>query len=167
MPGSTADAPPTLARLPGAARHVLRAPGDVREAISARLGVPLAASIGEVAAAGDWRALKLGPDEWVLAGPRGAHLPALCDTEASLVDVGAGTITIAVRGRGAADLLAHGCPRDLSALTPGHGARTVFDAITVVVWRTDDGFDVDVARSLAPHVEARLAEAAAQMRTGL
>lgn len=155
-------ADPAFTRAEPILRASLRCDAASAAAVAEALGIPLGASIGEIAEAGDRRSLKLGPDEWVLIAPRAAGAladPFGAERPGSLVDISNREVTFVLPGASAEDLLAHGCPRDLSRMEPGRGARTVFDGVSVVLWRFADRFEMDVWRSYAPFVEALLGAA--------
>lgn len=175
LPADAAETGPVaLAVDDAAARFCLRvAPGD-RAAASEALGLDLPARIGERVRAGEREALCLGPDEWVIHAPAGereaiaAASAALADVPHSLVDVSERERAIRLDGARAADLLAVGCPLDLSRLAPGRGTRTVFDGVTVVLRReAEDRFVLEAWRSYAPHVWQVLATANRELAAGL
>lgn len=154
-----------LRELAPAARFSLRiAPADAPAAGRA-LGLDLPGRIGMRAEAGGREALRLGPDEWVVVAPE-ADAAAMAEAMAAIfetaphafVEVSDREVTIALEGPLAAELLAIGCPRDLERVAPGEGRRTVFDGVTVVLWRdAPDRFRLDVWRSFHPHVRDLLA----------
>lgn len=158
----------TASALPPVARFSLRARAEDAAALSAALGLDLPARIGACATVGGVAALKLGPDEWTLQAPEAdaGRLAALsAPVPHSLVDVSDRELSFAIRGPRAADLMTIGCPRDLDAVAPGEGRRTVFDGVTVVLWREGpQAFRIDVWRSYAPHVRALLDRGLAELR---
>lgn len=148
---------------PPAGRMVLRARGDLaalNAALGVALGVALPTVIGRRAGAADLQALCLGPDEWMLNLPpdRVSAISTACGALAaqhphSLVDVSGREITLLVDGPRAAELLTIGCARDIEAIPVGEGRRTVFDGVTVILWRDDAAvFRLDIWNSFAPHV---------------
>ncbi|WP_420393081.1 sarcosine oxidase subunit gamma [Acuticoccus sp.] len=155
--------PVPVRELPAVARFSLRARPAERMAAATALRVGLEDKVGRIAEAGARRTLCLGPDEWAVHGARddgpaiGAALATVAGT--ALVDVSDREVTLSVEGARAAELLAYGCPRDLARMPPGRGARTVFEGVTVVLWRWPDRIDVDVWRSFAPFVRDVLAAA--------
>lgn len=159
--------PAGLTRAEPVLRASLRCAAADAPAVAEALGVPLGGAIGEIAAAADGRrSLKLGPDEWVLVAPRDAGPladPFGAERAGSLVDISHREVTFVLPDPAAEELLAHGCPRDLSQMAPGRGARTVFDGVSVVLWRFDDRFEMDVWRSYAPFVEALLSAAQSEL----
>lgn len=167
-----AAGPVTVRELPPSARFSLRLAEGAQDAAGEVLGLTLPRAIGDTTTGGSVRALRLGPDEWVLVAPQAEHARIAGSFEtfhrpASLVDISHREVTFAIDGPAAVDLLAHGCPRDLDRLAPGRGVRTVFDGVGVVVWRFDDRFEVDVWRSFAPFLVALLDAAAREMASGL
>lgn len=116
-------------------------------------------------------ALRLGPDEWLLlAGdaPAAVILPVLEAARgaapASLVDVSDRQIGLDVDGPTALALLAEGCPLDLDSFPLDGCTRTLFGKVEVVLWRrAADWWRIEVARSLAPHLEAHFAAVAADL----
>lgn len=147
------SAPVTIRALAPAARFMLRAEDD---------GAP----VGAIAQRGAFRALKLGPDEWMLEGPDGAA-PDAPDAW-SLVDVTDREIGFVVEGPEAATLIATACPRDLRAFAPGRCARTLFAELTVVLIRdSDTRFTLLCWRSFAGHMQHHLEAARRELEAGL
>jgi sarcosine oxidase subunit gamma len=136
-------------------------------------GLTLPTRIGERSADGARTALCLGPDEWLVEAPAGdaAALRALLAgtaTPLSAVEVSDREITYALEGPVVLDLLATGCPRDLTKLPVGSGTRTLFDSAQVVLTReAEDRFHLTVWRSFAPHVRAILGHAERELAAGL
>ena len=159
------------------ARFALRVAQPNVAAASEAFGVDLPETIGHRAAGEGRQALCLGPDEWVLHVPEAdegerqaivAAFAALAPTPHSLVDVSERERAIRLDGPAAAELLAVGCPIDLSRLQPGRGTRTVFDGVTVVLRReSDERFILEAWRSYVPHVWQVLVVANRQLATGL
>ncbi|MBU2959479.1 sarcosine oxidase subunit gamma [Citreicella sp. C3M06] len=126
----------------------------------AALGLSLGGPLGSRASAGERETLRLGPDEWMLhtsladAGAVEAALSALYATQPhSLVNVSAREVSFVIDGPRAAELLTLGCPRDIAKIAPGSGRRTVFDGVTVILWRdAPDAFRIDCWNSFAPHI---------------
>ncbi|UOM34998.1 sarcosine oxidase subunit gamma [Acuticoccus sp. I52.16.1] len=155
-------------RLAPLGRFSLRLDEADREAAAAAIAVPLGGRIGTIAEAGARRSLRLAPDEWFLAVPL-QDVTSVADAWAgagivgSLVEITNREVSFAIAEPVAEDVLAHGCPRDLSAMAPGRGARTVFDGVDVVLWRFEDRFEMDLWPSFAPFVEALLRAATREM----
>lgn len=161
-PGVVIETPAArVSVLPASGRLSLRARGDLAP-LQAALGLTLPAKIGQ-RATGGIEALRLGPDEWTLLMPPGdvARITAALATVPlphSLTDISAREVTLLIEGPRAAELLTLGCPRDPESIAPGEGRRTVFDGLTVVLWRdAPDRFRMDVWNSFAAHAAHLLA----------
>lgn len=167
-----ANAPVLVEELAPAARFSLRVRPENRAALSQALGLDLPARIGDRSGAEGREALCLGPDEWLIVAPDSAvavdAAAIYADVPHSLTEISDREITLRLTGPAVLDLLATGCPRDVSALAEGRGCRTVFDSATVTLWRDGEAeFRMDVWRSFAPHVRALLALAEAELKAGL
>ncbi|ETA49637.1 sarcosine oxidase subunit gamma family protein [Ponticoccus alexandrii] len=144
-------------------RLSLRARGELAP-FGQALGIALPLSIGQRASEGETEIIRLGPDEWSIITPvtqratiEAAFAAIYAEHPHSLVDVSGREVTFAIEGPRAAEILTLGCPRDIATILPGQGRRTVFDGVTVVLWRdTPDSFRMDVWQSFAPHVLALL-----------
>ncbi|WP_102108662.1 sarcosine oxidase subunit gamma [Oceaniglobus roseus] len=166
---------PAIEVLPPAARFSLRARPAQAEVLGRALGLTLPGRVGERTGEAGREAMCLGPDEWVILAPEedgAAIVQALADAygEAphALADISDREIRFRVSGKGTLDLMAMGCPRDVSAIAPGRGARTVFDGATVVLWRDgEEDVRLDVWRSFAPHVRDLLETGRAELAAGL
>lgn len=154
-------------------RLSLRVKPAHRAVLAQALGLDLPARIGARARSAGAEALCLGPDEWLLTAPQGTDLatPARAvrpTAPHSLVDISDREITLRLSGPAVLDLLATGCPRNLSAMPMGSAARTIFDSATVILWRDGKAeFRLDVWRSFAPHVRLLLAQAQQEIAAGL
>ncbi|HSI40661.1 MAG TPA: sarcosine oxidase subunit gamma family protein [Xanthobacteraceae bacterium] len=159
----------TLRRLPELARLAFRGREAAIGPAGEAFGVALPRQACRFDAAGERRALWLGPDEWLLTAPD-AEGPALfAAIEAAtaglphaLVDVGARSIGIEVVGPEAAFVLNQGCPLDLAldAFPVGMCTRTVLGKVEIVLLRTaPETFEIDVWRSFASYVWSYLIEA--------
>jgi heterotetrameric sarcosine oxidase gamma subunit len=112
-------------------------------------------------------ALWLGPDEWLLLAPdsQAETIRQAVETltvPASIVDVSHRTVSITIFGSRSTWCLNAFCALDLdpSAFPRGACTRTLFGKAEIVLWRIDhEGFQIEVARSLAPYVWACLEEA--------
>ncbi len=154
----------TVSLLAPVVRFSLRVGADERDALSSALSVPLPARIGQCSRQGETEILSLGPDEWLVlaseskaAGIMEACAAIYADAPHSLTDISDREVTLLVEGPKADELMTLGCPRDLDHLPEGEARRTVFDGVSVVLWR--DGlqrFRIDVWRSFAPHVMSLL-----------
>ena len=104
--------------------------------------------------------MRIGPDEWILHGSKEAAASAVAALAGlyashphSLVDVSGREVSFVIEGPRAAELLTMGCPRDIETILPGSGRRTVFDGVTVILWRdAADRFRMDLWHSFAPHL---------------
>lgn len=144
-------------------RLSLRARGDLGK-INAALGVALPASIGERTRLDDMEIVCLGPDEWVLVLPLeqvAAVSAKLADVYPdhphSLVDFSARELSFEISGPKAVDLMTIGCPRDMDTFPVDTARRTVFDGVSVVLWRdAEDRFRMNAWNSFAPFVAQTL-----------
>lgn len=145
--------------LDASARFSLRVGQGDLAALSDALGLALPTKIGQRSVTGTAEAMCLGPDEWVIVAPDEAatQIEAACaavydHAPHSLTAISDREVTVRIDGPRAAELLTLGCPRDLDAILPGDGRRTVFDGVSVVLWRdAAQEFRLDVWRSFAPH----------------
>jgi sarcosine oxidase subunit gamma len=99
--------------------------------------------------------LWLGPDEWLVLGGREEDFPGAD----AVVDVSANRVAFELAGRGAADVLARGCPLDLhpSAFPPGRCAQTLVAKAQVVLHRPEhDRLTLLVRPSFAPYLRSWL-----------
>jgi sarcosine oxidase subunit gamma len=154
---------------PFATRLTLRGGGDVVRAVAKVFGIaPPTKPMGS-AEAGERAALWQGPDEWLLLAEEGATdlagqlETALASVFHSLVDVSHRQVGIVLEGPAAARLLAAGCPLDLDlrAFPAGMSTRTLLVKAEIGLWRrAEEGFRLEVARSVAPYVARILNEAA-------
>ena len=147
--------------LPPAARLALRADGDGAAQCAEAVGFALPDRVGHSTSKGTRRAMKLGPDEYLLLDTKAAArlAPALANPAVSAVDVSHRNVAFAVAGPGAAETINAGCPRDLrnAAFPIGACARTILGKVEIVLVRTgDDAYHVECWRSFAPYVFAML-----------
>ncbi|WP_211100020.1 sarcosine oxidase subunit gamma [Acuticoccus kandeliae] len=177
MMDSLADAagPVALTLSDTGARFSLRVAQADREAAAGAFGLALPAGIGDAVRGADREGLCVGPDEWVLwadEAARGDIVAAFAALAAtvphSLVDISDREMTITLAGPGAADLLAMGIAIDLDAFASGHGVRTVFSGVSVILRRDSaDLFRLDVWRSFVPHLWTLLAEGNHELALGV
>jgi len=112
-------------------------------------------------------ALRLGPDEWLLLAdtPLAADgLAALAWTVAlSLVDISDRELAWEIAGDDAPQVLAMGCPLDLSdgQFPAGAATRTLYGQAEVVLWRpgAERLWQVRTARSFAAYLTRQVAQA--------
>lgn len=145
------------------------APEDA-PALADAIGVVLTAEMLRAAASGDWNALHLAPDEWLLTGPLDqgeallARLAEAASIAKSVVAVSDRSLAIELHGTDAAALLNAGCPLDLSdtAFPRDACTRTLFGKVQVLVWRMSkpDCFRMQYGRSYDDYVTALIVEAA-------
>ena len=150
---------------PAAYRMSLRCSSSAIPAISDALGVKLPRRPKQSAVEDSRMALWLGPDEWLIIDEASDMMAALAGIEAphSAVDVSHRNTAIMVTGVNAAELIAHGCPRNVSpeAFPVGACSRTVFGKAEIVLYRpAAETFRVEVWRSFSDYVFAYLADAA-------
>ena len=153
----------TLAPAPPCTRLSLRADENVLEAAGKAVGVALPTEPNRAMTSATRTALWLGPDEWLVLDTGSEAIDVPAGEGFAAVDVSHRNVAVEVSGRGAADTLAAGCPRDLSlkAFPVDACARTVLGKAEIVVWRTDaEAFRVEVWRSFAPYLWAFLEDAA-------
>ncbi|WP_265518578.1 sarcosine oxidase subunit gamma [Nitratireductor luteus] len=149
-----------------AARLSLRAGGDAVKALSKALALSLPLRPKSTSASGNLAALWLGPDEWLLIDEDGNDLMAACAAITavhSAVDISHRNVAIDVTGPNVEDVLAAGCPQDLSlrAFPVGAASRTIFGKAEVVLWRrSEQHFRVECWRSFADYVFGLLEAAA-------
>lgn len=117
----------------------------------------------------------LGPDEWLVVMPREraidamrALLHAFAGLFASVTDVSGGQTLIALRGRGARDVLEKACPLDFDPRTfePGRCAQSHIAKAPVLIRLADDvpTYEIIVRRSLAEYLWTWIFDAAAESR---
>ena len=150
----------------GATRLSLRAPSASLAALSKALGVKLPVAPKTSATAGARHALWLGPDEWLLIDEAEGDLAGACRGVKALhsaVDVSHRNAAILVFGARAEDVLAAGCPQDLSlaGFPVGSASRTVLGKVEIVLFRSaPDAFRLEVWRSFADYAFTLLENAA-------
>ncbi|MGP9821109.1 sarcosine oxidase subunit gamma [Salinarimonas sp. NSM] len=133
-------------------------------------GLSLDMPINATRTANGRRALRLGPDEWLLLADAddGDELAAqvagaLEGTFHALVDVSHRSCGLAVTGAGAVAALNAGCPLDLSpkAFPIGTATRTVLAKTEILLARLDaEAFEVECWRSWGDYLHGFLLEAA-------
>lgn len=166
-----------LAELPFLAQLNVRLDpkGPAADAVALALGIQLPLEPLTAVRAGDaphdLAALWLGPDEWLVVGPRGTEADletrirtAVGDEPAAVTDVSAQRTAILVAGPRARDLLSHGCSLDLHprAFGPGRCAQTTLARAQVVIVGRERGFWVLVRSSFAGYLADWLLDAATE-----
>ncbi|MFE1413276.1 sarcosine oxidase subunit gamma [Streptomyces sp. NPDC058746] len=165
-----------LAEVPFLAQINVRldAKSPAADAVGLALGLQLPLEPGTVVRAGEWAAVWLGPDEWLVVGRPGTQRDlesrirsAAGDEPVSVTDVSAQRTTILVGGPRARDLLSHGCPLDLHprAFGPGRSAQTTLartHVILVARGAPEAGFWVLVRSSFAGYLTDWLLDAAVE-----
>lgn len=131
------------------------------EAVGAALGTDLPAP-GQTAAAAAGRLLWSGLDAYTLLGPAPDLAGAAC------VDISDSLAGLLLSGDGARGVLARLCPLDLHAtiFAPGATARSEVAHVAAQITRTDAGFEMLAARSMAAsllhEIKAAMTSVAAQ-----
>jgi len=125
-------------------------------------GLTLPTKIGDVTETAEGYALMLGPDEWVSLG---TPANATAGQPLAVVDISSRALGFIVEGPRAEALLSAGCPQDLAKITPGHGTRTIYETVEIVLVRLTDGaagprWRVEVCRSFAAWLWGALVTAA-------
>jgi sarcosine oxidase subunit gamma len=140
----------SIRELPFVTQLNLRAdPNDaaLMQRLESALGFALPVVPNTVSSHRDWRALWLGPDEWLVVSPDGqedaleaALRNGLNGTFGSIVDVSANRTLLEVRGPNGRELLAHGIPIDLDARSfgPGRCSQTLLANAQVIIERRSD-----------------------------
>lgn len=144
-----------------ATRHSLRCRGDMPAIVA---GYRLDGRVNSCQFAHNSMAVRLGPDEWLLAAPvaNDIEMQFAAQMEGrfySLVDVSHGYCTTIVEGPRAAQVLNAGCPLDLAeaAFPAGFATRTHFGKSEIVLLRPQlNRFEIESARSFTPYVRGVL-----------
>ena len=147
--------------LPGAARFVLRCAPVSSALLGEQTGWPLNALHLRALVTGQRRALRLGPDEWLLLDAADTQLATEAafaalqsDAPHSLVDVSHRQLALSLTGEKAASLLNAGCPLDLddAAFPIGCCTRTLLGRIEITLWKvSEDQFHIEIWRSFAQY----------------
>lgn len=140
-------------------------------AVESVIGARLPAQPNTVVQGGEYDALWLGPDEWLLRSGEarkpeleGKLRTALGALFASVVDVGSGYTVLEASGERVRDVISRGCPLDLhpKLLQRGQCVQShYFKASIVLVPTADDAFDIIVRRSFADYFCRIMLDAAA------
>ncbi|MDQ6713717.1 MAG: sarcosine oxidase subunit gamma [Candidatus Dormibacteraeota bacterium] len=141
---------------------------DVMKRLAEALGFALPVIPNTAAAKGDYRALWLGPDEWLVVGPDGEQTAleqglrnALNDAFGSVTDISANRTLLEIGGAKARELLKHGVSIDLDAHSfgPGRCAQTLLAKAQVIIERRDESAVLYVRTSFAIYVATWLLDA--------
>jgi sarcosine oxidase subunit gamma len=165
----------SVRELPFVSQLNLRAePKDagVMKRLAEALGFALPLTPNTVASNGDRRAMWLGPDEWLIAGPDGEQTAlerglrdALGEAYGAVTDVSANRTLLEIRGAKARELLERGIPIDLDprSFEPGRCAQTLLAKAQVILERREEpAFVVYVRTSFAVYVATWLLDAVAE-----
>ncbi|MFC5386251.1 sarcosine oxidase subunit gamma [Aquamicrobium segne] len=153
--------------LPPAGRVSLRVPEDAIGSLSRAIKVTLPQKPKTSAVKDGRMVFWLGPDEWFVIDEQGGEaIMADCAKAKGLhsaVDVSHRNVAFAVTGPLAAEMLAAGCPQDLSLseFPVGACSRTVFGKAEIMLYRvSEQEFRVECWRSFSDYIFAHLAAAA-------
>ena len=141
-------------------RYSLRFGEGDKNAFGEAIGVVLPDRVGERTLAHGGEIACLGPDEWIVVLPaeqangfKAACAAAYATSPHGLADISKREVGFHIEGERARELITNGCPRALELIGVGETYRTMFDNITILLWR--DGpqtFRMDVQRSFAPQL---------------
>ena len=148
--------------------------GGGPDAVADALGGPLPTAADSWTEVPGGRAMRLGPDEWLLTHATARpedwefHVDEAAAAHAgTAVDVSAQRTTIRLRGPAARELLAFGCAIDLRPASFPHGrcAQTLLgQAPVLLVAHGDDDLQLFVRTSMAGYVVDWLVDAAQELR---
>jgi sarcosine oxidase, subunit gamma len=155
--------------LPAGARFSLRFP--LRGAPEAAAGFSLNMGINRLEGDGPRWSARLGPNEWLVAGPEVETdaiaqqiETALAGKVYGLTDISHRSVALEVAGPQAAAIVNAGCPLDLSekAFPAGSATRTVLGKVEIILIRAraEPAFRVECWRSFSRYVHDFLSEAA-------
>jgi sarcosine oxidase subunit gamma len=153
------------------ARFLLRVAPSLLAQTSVVAGLTLDMAINRCSSAGVRKAMRLGPDEWLLSGPEGEAGQMARDVQAALTglhhalfDVSHRQVALSVAGPGGAHIINSGCPLDLGpgAFPAGSATRTLLGKAEIILSRPAESltFEVECTRSFAAYVRDFLLEAA-------
>lgn len=139
-------------------------------AVQGVIGLQLPLTPNTTVAAGDLKALWLGPNEWLIVGPDGREKDlaaglraALAGGHAAVVDVSEARTVIAVSGANARDLMAKGTGLDLHprVFGPGACAQAGMAKTSMILVLNDEAptFELYVQGSFADYLWTWLEEA--------
>lgn len=143
------------------------------DGVETALTIKLPVNANQVVIAGDLRALWLGPDEWLIAGPEGERDQILDKLESalegqhrSIVDVSGQRTVLEISGPHAREVLEKGCYLDLHprVFGPGQCLGTIIAKTQVILEQTDDkpSYRLYVRSSFARHLTTWLLDAMAE-----
>lgn len=141
------------------------------DAVQAAVGFGLPIEPNTVTEGGEFAALWLGPNEWLILTPSGretalagALRDSLGEVLSSVVDVSGGQTVLNLRGPHVRNLLAKGCTLDLHprVFGPGRCAQSLVAKANVTVRQLDESpsFDLIVRRSFAEYLAIWIEDAA-------
>jgi sarcosine oxidase subunit gamma len=143
----------------GVREHLFLVQVDVRvDAAATPLGFPRDANTWS--ADSDREMLWLGPDEWLVVGPRGSGSAiadaierSLAGTDHSVTDVSANRVVLELSGEDRHELLAMGCGLDLHPRSwrDGMCAQTLLARVPVILQERMEGTRVIVRASFADY----------------
>ncbi|MDP6290980.1 MAG: sarcosine oxidase subunit gamma family protein [Arenicellales bacterium] len=148
---------------------------DFLEVLDEQIGLRLPLVANTVSVSQQWRSCWLGPDEWLLLGPKSKELPetlmaGLNGMHYSLVDLSGGQTVIRIGGPAWRDVLGSACTLDLHprAFEAGRCAQTVLAHSNVLLIHVDadergEALDIVVRRSFADHLLRWLIDAAMEV----
>jgi sarcosine oxidase subunit gamma len=149
----------TIALAPSLARWSVR--GRDPTAIGRLIGHPVPAVIGTTEGA----LACLGPDEWLLRLPTGSTVNDTAGLAMAVTDISERAVGLTLEGDRALEVLASGCPRNLTILPVGSVRRTIYEGVEIVLFREGENrWTVEVWRSFAPWLWTALTTAAAHQR---
>lgn len=156
--------------LPSVPRVSLRMRDSGRNALHTIVGL-FGPPINRFSSDGERRAARLGPDEWlIIDAPSNAETVVSDITKElagrfhTLVDVSSASVSFAIDGPDAANILNAGCPLDLdiNSFPAGSATRTVLGKCQIILFRLSElEFHLECWRSYREYVHAFLLEAAA------
>jgi sarcosine oxidase, subunit gamma len=155
--------------LPGETRFSLRFP--FRAAPDEIAGFRLNVAINRLGSTGPRWSARLGPNEWLLAGPEPDTDAiaqeigtALATKIYGLTDISHRNVALEVAGAEAAAVINAGCPLDLSdkAFPAGSATRTLLGKVEIILIRpgTEPAFRIECWRSFSRYVHDFLTDAA-------
>ncbi len=153
---------------------VLRGGDEVAAIVEPTLGWALPDRINRASVAENGRAIRLGPDEYLLLVERhnvdalfATLQAALAGRHHALVDISARLVAIEIGGDAVRDTLAAACPLDLHPLAfgPGQATRSLFGKAEVVLdCLAEARFRLLTNRSIAPYVRRLMVEAGREFK---